>query len=171
MTTETIAAGKHLRLVRSGRWEYAQRVQAHAIAAIIAITAEERLILVEQQRIPVGARVIELPAGLVGDEDAGEPMSEAARRELIEETGYDADRLTVIGRGPSSAGLTDEVVTLVHAEGLHRIAAGGGVAGENITVHEVPLCEIDQWLRAREAEGLLIDWKIWAGLWLVRRPI
>jgi len=165
---EPIATGKHLRLVRSGRWEFAQRVQAHAIAVIVAITNDDRLILVEQDRIPVGARVIELPAGLVGDEEAGEPIVEAARRELIEETGYDADRVTVIGRGPSSAGLTDEMVTMVRAEGLRRVADGGGVAGENITVHEIALAELDAWLRAREAEGCLIDWKIWAGLWLVR---
>jgi ADP-ribose pyrophosphatase len=165
---ETIASGRHLRLVRRGRWEYAQRVQAHAIAVILAITADERLILVEQARIPVGARVIELPAGLVGDEQAGEPIVEAARRELIEETGYDAERVTVIGRGPSSAGLTDELVTMVRAEGLHRVATGGGVAGEDITVHEIALADLEAWLHAREAEGLLIDWKVWAGLWLVR---
>lgn len=162
---ETIAAGRFLALRRRDRWEYASRVNASAVVGILALTPAGGLLLVEQFRVPLQARVIELPAGLVGDEAPDEDLAAAAGRELVEETGWEAARLEVLGRGPSSAGLCDEISTLVRARDLRRVGVGGGVAGEDITVHEVPLAGVSAWLRAREREGLLVDYKIRAGLW------
>jgi ADP-ribose pyrophosphatase len=163
---ETILAkGRFLDLVTRDGWEYARRPNATAVVAVLAVTPAGELLLVEQPRIPVGGMVIELPAGLVGDEDAAEKIEAAAARELEEETGWTPAKCTVIATGPSSPGLTSEMITLVRAEDLRRSGAGGGVAGERITVHAIPLAEVPGWLAKRAAAGAVIDHKVYAGLW------
>ena len=126
--------------------------------------------LVEQFRIPVGAPVIELPAGLAGDVVEVEPESLAAtaRRELLEETGYEAAEMRLLAAGPTSAGLSNEVITFFHATGLKKIHDGGGDPHERITVHEPTLDALDAWLQERAASGTLIDPKIFAGMYLVK---
>lgn len=163
--TTVLHTGRHLELVAEGRWEYVRRHTASAVVAIVAVTPSDDILLVEQHRIPVAAPVIELPAGLVGDEDAGEDLLLAANRELDEETGWTASELHLLNRGPSSAGLTSEIVTLVRASGLTRTSAGGGVPGEGITVHAIPRTEVVRWLDERAKAGYLIDHKVFAGLW------
>jgi ADP-ribose pyrophosphatase len=167
----TLGSGKFLALVKEGRWEYVNRIGATGAAIVVAVTGDQKLLLVEQYRIPVHARTIELPAGIVGDEPGGlnESLGDAAKRELLEETGYAAERVEPLATGPSSSGLTSEVVTLLLASGLRRVNAGGGVAHENITVHEVPLGEVHGWLRERASAGLLIEPKVYAGLYFLER--
>jgi ADP-ribose pyrophosphatase len=166
----TLAEGKYLRLVARGHWEYAERTTATGAVAIVAMTDERRLVLVEQFRIPVGAPVIELPAGLAGDVIEVEPESLAAtaRRELLEETGYEAAEMRLLAAGPTSAGLSNEVVTFFHASGLKKLHDGGGDPHEQITVHEPTLDALDAWLQERAAGGTLIDPKIFAGVYLVK---
>ena len=167
----TLCAGKFLALVQEGPWEYADRTNATGAAIIVAVTAEGKLLLVEQYRIPVHARTIELPAGIIGDEPGSshEAHADAARRELLEETGYHAGRMEALTHGPASPGLASETVTLFRATELWRLGAGGGVAQEDITVHEVPLGEVPDWLEARARSGLLIDPKVYAGLYFAGR--
>src|SRR5262245_47298385 len=109
-----LCSGKFLSLVKEGRWEYADRIGTTGAAIIVAVTNEQKLLLVEQYRIPVHTRTIEMPAGMVGDEPgaAGEKLADAARRELVEETGYAAEHIEALTTGPSSSGLASEVVTL-----------------------------------------------------------
>ena len=166
----SIAEGKHMRLVRRGRWEYAERRVASGAVVIIAVTREQNLILIEQFRVPVGKRVIELPAGLVGDleEIADEDGADAAGRELIEETGYQAKSVKLLTRGPISAGFGNEMIALYRATGVKKIAAGGGVEGENIIIHEVPLATVTTWLKRKARAGVLIDPKIYAGLFFAQ---
>jgi ADP-ribose pyrophosphatase len=169
MTTSTLYKGEFLALVREGHWEYVDRVNSPGAAIIIAVTASQKLLLVEQYRIPLHCRVIELPAGMIGDEPGSgdESHAEAARRELLEETGYDAGRMEALFTSPSSAGLTSERVTLFRASQLQQVGQGGGVAHENITVHEVPLADINAWLSAKAKAGCLVDAKVYAGLYFV----
>src|SRR5580704_8878478 len=94
-TPTTLHTGKFLALVKEGLWEYVDRVNATGAAIILAVTAGQKILLVEQFRIPVHARTIELPAGIIGDEpgDANESKPAAALRELMEETGYAAEHV------------------------------------------------------------------------------
>jgi ADP-ribose diphosphatase len=169
MAKTTLHRGEFLALVREGHWEYVHRTKASGAAIIIAVTDERKLLLVEQYRIPVHTRTIELPAGIIGDEPGSdnEEHTAAARRELIEETGYDAARIEPVVHGPASSGLTSETVTLFMATGLRRVGAGGGVAHEEITVHEVPLNEVEDWLCSKARDRFLIDPKIYAGLYCI----
>jgi len=151
--------GRFLTVRQQGSWEYAERKGEIGAAVIVALDGED-IILVEQYRIPVGKRCLELPAGLVGDESAGESTAEAARRELEEETGYRADAVEDLGLFYSSPGMTSESFTVVRATGLVRVGDGGGSPEEDITVHRVPLASVPGFLREKRAEGLGIDAKI-----------
>jgi ADP-ribose pyrophosphatase len=167
----TLYTGKYLSLIKEGHWEYAERVNATGAAIIVAVTDDQKLLFVEQYRIPVHTRTIELPAGIIGDEAgcSNESHAEAARRELREETGYDAGHIEFLTTGPASGGLTSEVVTLFRASQLRRVGAGGGIAHEKITVHEVPLSEVAAWLGAKAQTGILIEPKVYAGLYFLFR--
>lgn len=169
-TPETLFETRWLRLQRIGHWDFVRRPQADSCVGILAITAEREIVLVEQFRIPVQRRVIEIPAGIVGDEEehAGESLATCAARELLEETGYRAGRIEPLIASPTSAGMTSEFIHLFHAKDLVRENGGGGVAGEDIVVHHVPLSELREWLNAQEAEGKAIDFKIHAALWAAR---
>ena len=167
---ETLYAGKWLRMLRRGRWEYVERTNAGGMAVIIvAATPEGKLLFVEQERIPVGGRTIEMPAGLVGDIHSSESIEESAARELVEETGWQAGKIELLLIGPSSSGLTSERVAFVRATDLKKIGPGGGDASEDIRVHEVPIAEAAAWMTAKLAEGYQLDAKLWAGLWLLDR--
>lgn len=167
MMKTTLHKGKHLALVQEGYWEYAERTNATGAAIIAAVTPEGKLLLVEQYRIPVHARTIEFPAGIIGDEPGDENDAAAAKRELLEETGYAAEEMEAVATGPASSGLTSEVVTIFVARNLRRVHAGGGVGNEKIIVHEVDLKAIDGWLAARVKDGYLIEPKVYAGLYFL----
>ena len=159
---EIMWAGKFITARRQGKWEYVSRARGIRAAVILAIEpgAEPHILLVEQYRVPLGRPCLELPAGLVGDETAGENASVAAIRELEEETGYRARHMRDCGEFYSSPGLVSESFTLFRAEELTRTGAGGGHEGENITVHRAPLDDIHGFIAARRAEGLAIDVKL-----------
>jgi ADP-ribose pyrophosphatase len=160
---EILGEGRFLELVRDGRWEFVRRKNISGIVVIVAVTDARELVLVEQERPAVGARVIELPAGLAGDEGE-ETLDEAARRELLEETGYLAARWERLCDATPSPGLCAEVVTFYRAAGLKQGGPGGGDETERIVVHRMPIAGADAWLRARVAAGFLIDEKVYVGL-------
>ena len=168
MAIEVLAEGKYLRFLSEGGWEYVIRPHSAGVVVIVAVTPARELILVEQHRVAVHATVIELPAGLVGDTSAlrGEGLETAARRELIEETGYEAGRMVELAAGPISVGVSAEVVTFFHAQDLRRVGPGGGDDSEDITVHLIPLAGLRTWLADKQRGGLLVDPKIFAGLYL-----
>jgi ADP-ribose pyrophosphatase len=159
--------GKHLRVKVCGTWEYAERCTSSTGVVIVGITSEANLLLTEQYRVPMGKNVIELPAGLAGDEHHhGEEFIEAAKRELREETGYVAAHWHRLAGGPPSAGLSNETAVFFRATSLRKIGSGGGHGNEKIQVHEVPLKRVAEWLVEQEQNGLAVDPKIYAGLYL-----
>jgi ADP-ribose pyrophosphatase len=151
--------GRFISAKREGPWEYVGRTRDIHAAVILAVD-EGHVLLVEQYRVPLKARCLELPAGLIGDEKAGERLEDAAARELEEETGYRPARIEPIGRFASSPGMVSETFTLVRATGLEKVGKGGGVEGEDIVVHRVPLDEVDAFVAAKRAEGLAMDVKM-----------
>lgn len=174
MIVEVLARGRYVQLCRAGRWEYAARVNARGAAMVLALTPAREIVLVEQYRVPLHARCIELPAGLVGDAAGGddEPAATTALRELEEETGYTgACALRLVG-GPSSPGMSSELFELFLVVDARRVGAGGGAPaeGEDITVHVVRLLEVHGFLRAQAAAGKRIEPRIYAGLWFAEHP-
>ncbi|WP_423822196.1 NUDIX hydrolase [Salinisphaera sp. SPP-AMP-43] len=168
---QTLYEGDYLRLQRIDTWEFVVRANARGAVVIVAVTPDDELLLVEQPRPALGRSVLELPAGLVGDiaGEEDEALAVAAARELEEETGYRAARMTYMTGGPPSAGLSAETLWFYRAHELTRIHDGGGDDSEQITVHAVPMHEVDDWLAAREAEGTPVDPKIYTGLYFIRR--
>ena len=160
--------GRYLSLLERDGWEFASRSNASGVVVLFAVTDQREIVLVEQFRKPVGKKVIELPAGLVGDhEDTNESALSAAARELEEETGFAASHLEILMECPSSAGMSDEVISFVLASGLQRVGSGGGDESEDIRVHTIPLDQIDDWLREQTAAGKPMDPKIYTALyWL-----
>ena len=165
---KTVYEGQYLRMRVQDHWEYVERTHSGGLAAIVvAVTPDDRVLFVEQYRIPLARRTIEMPAGLVGDVDAGESIEQSAIRELEEETGWRAAKAEVLLIGPTSAGLTSEQIAFVRATGLVQVGAGGGDETEDITVHAVPRGEAAAWLVAKMREGYAMDAKLWAGLWML----
>ena len=165
---ELLYQGEWLRMVKRGHWESCERTHAQGMAVIvIAVTTADEVLFVEQFRVPLGARTIEMPAGLVGDDHAEDTLVDAARRELIEETGWSAGRVEVLLTGPTSSGMSNERIAFVRARELVRVGEGGGVGDENIIVHAVPRAQAPAWLMRKRAEGFELDLKLWAGLWMI----
>lgn len=162
MEEEIAWAGEWIVAKRRGKWEYVSRARGIRAAAIVAIDEDDHVLLVDQYRVPLGKRCLELPAGLIGDEAGRENDSpfEAARRELIEETGYDSAAIEDLGEYYSSPGLVSESFTLVRATGLTKVGEGGGLEDEDIIVHRVPLASLPAFVAEKRAEGLAIDVKL-----------
>ncbi len=168
---EVLCEGKFLRYVRRDGWEFVSRKGVTGIVGIIAVTDDGKLLLVEQYRPPVRKNVIEIPAGLAGDLAGSEheKLAEAAKRELLEETGYQAQQMVEVAQGTSSAGLCDELITLFLARSLVRKSHAGEDGSEQITLHEVPMRDLHTWLGQRISEGTLVDLKVYAA-WHFAKP-
>ncbi len=166
---EVLGRGRFLRLVSRDGWEYAERLGVRGVVAIVAVTPDGHLVLTEQYRPALDARVIDLPSGLAGDEPGcdDEPLAEAARRELLEETGWECGRLEPVFEGPPSPGSLSEVLTFFLAHDLRRAGDGGGVGDESIEVRTVPLETIRPWLADSARAGAVIDLKVHVALSLL----
>lgn len=156
---EVVWSGRFIEAKRLGKWEFVSRTRGVGAAVILAVE-DGHVLLVEQYRVPLGSRCLELPAGLVGDDSEGEEAAVAAVRELEEETGYRAERAVDLGRYHSSPGMTSEGFALLRAEGLSRVGEGGGVEGEDIEVHRVKLEEVAGFVTERREAGVAIDSKL-----------
>lgn len=167
---EVMAAGRFLRLVKRGRWEFVDRPHTTGAVAVIAVTDNHELVLIEQHRVPMGRPCIEIPAGLAGDIDDApdETFLETARRELLEETGFAAASIQHLYPIVTSPGLSSEVIDLYRATGLTREHQGGGVDGEAIRVHLVPLKAVDAWLDEHAQAGTPIDIKVYTAAALAK---
>ena len=169
----TLAEGRHLNFVVRDNWEFVERRNISGIVVVIGTTNHGCLVLVTQWREPVKAWVVELPAGLAGDVPGceQEDLAAAARRELLEETGFTASAMEPVLRGPPIPGISDEVVTFFRARGLRRVGPGGGEAGEEVRAHAVPLSGLSDWLDTVQAKGMLVDPKVLVGAYIVRKEM
>lgn len=166
---DVLHRGRWLTLKKRGGWEFVERNNPGGAVIIIAVTPADRVLFVEQFRVPLLQRTIEMPAGLVGDlaDCDDEDAVRAAVRELEEETGYRSDDIRFLHAGPSSAGMSTEMMAFVRARGLRKVGPGGGDDSEDITVHEVDRDRAGAWLMQKAREGFSIDPKLFAGLWLL----
>jgi ADP-ribose pyrophosphatase len=156
---ETVWEGKYISVLKRGPWEYVSRTGS-ADAVVVLAEVDGKIVLVEQYRVPVGGRCLELPAGLVGDEDANAGVEDTAVKELEEETGYTAERVEILGEFQSSPGMVAESFTLVRAHGVRKIGEGGGTEHEDIAVHLVERSQIPDFIAGRRREGVAVDVKL-----------
>jgi 8-oxo-dGTP pyrophosphatase MutT (NUDIX family) len=170
-SSETLYEGQWLRLVRRGHWESceAHPRQGHGGDHHRLHAQPMKCCSSSSTGCRSGARTIEMPAGLVGDDHAHDTLESAARRELIEETGWEAATVEVLLIGPTSSGMSNERIAFVRARDLTQVGPGGGVDNEDITVHAVPRSEAPAWLMQKQREGFELDLKLWAGLWMLER--
>jgi len=159
--------GKFVRMLSNNGWEYASRKNLSGIVGIIAVTDKKELLLIEQFRPPVGKIVIEIPAGLAGDIKGSEDeaLVKAARRELLEETGYTARTFKRVASGVPSAGICDEVITLFFARGLKFTGESHGDGSEQITTHLVPVAKVEAWINKQRKAGKEVDLKVYSALY------
>ena len=156
---EIMWQGKFVRAIKRGRWEYVSR--CGSVNAVVIIAEHEgKVVLIDQYRVPVGNRCLELPAGLVGDEDEHATVEDTAVKELEEETGYTAERIERLGEFQSSPGLLKESFTLVRAHGLRKVGDGGGTEHEDINVHLVAREDIPAFVASKRDEGMVVDVKL-----------
>ncbi|WP_260482202.1 NUDIX hydrolase [Sphingomicrobium flavum] len=149
--------GKYLEMVEEDGWEFVRRTSGMSAVVIIA-EVDGEVLLVEQYRVPVGKNCIELPAGLIGDDDGkNDSVEEAAARELEEETGYRPGRIERLGEFYSSSGVMGESFHLVRAYDCVKVGEGGGTDSEDIIVHRVPPERIADFVAQKRQEGLGID--------------
>ncbi len=172
---EILYEGKFLKLgrIQSSNWEYVSRVNAKGVVAVLAVTDDRKFLAVEQFRPPLGKKALELPAGLAGDQPLkeDEPLLTAAKRELYEETGYEAKKWWSLLVGPTSSGMTDETITFFLATQLTRVSERErhGVDGEDIRLHLIPVAEAIDFLSKKGDEGVAVDFKIYAALYVARQ--
>ena len=147
LASEPLYAGKVVSLRRDtlemddGRAAHREVVDHPGAVGVVAVDAEDRVVMVNQYRHPVGQRLDELPAGLL--DVAGESALAAAQRELAEEAGLAADRWDVLIDLYTSPGFSTEAIRLFLARQLHEVGRPSDfrVEGEEVgmTVHRVPL--------------------------------
>ncbi len=172
-----IAEGSFVRFVRtaytdsSGKireWESFERVNCNGIVVIVPVTDDNNVLLIRQFRPPVNGCVVEFPAGL---NDKGETLEAAARRELIEETGYSAKEMVFLTDGPMSSGSSGEILTAFFALGLEFKGIGERDETEEIEVLKVPVDKLDDTLSALRLDGDYVDLKIFGLIELAKKHL
>lgn len=165
--------GQYLAMLEHDTKEYFHNIRAQGIVLIIPLTPAHEVIFIEQYRIVLDSKVIEYPAGMAGDEIEfrDESFVTAAERELLEEAGYECDNMRFLFAAPTSPGATTEIVNFYLALDCRKTAEGGGDASEDIAVHKIPLTGAHNWLEKKAASGILIDPRIYTGLYFIQQTI
>ena len=120
---------------------------------VIALTPDQQVVMVRQYRFGTERVELEIPGGII---DEGETPEQAARRELLEETGYDCARITPLGFiAPNPAIHRNRLYSFL-AEGCTHVAAQQQDPGEDIAVELLPLAEIDGLLASGTIQHALV---------------
>lgn len=170
MNKEILFEGKYRKFVRKNGWEFVERHRSNQVVVLIPVTDAREVVFVEQFRIPVEKKIIEFPAGLVNDMESfkDETLEETARRELIEETGFEAGTLKKIRYAPANSAVATDMLTVYYATDLKKVGDGGGDESEQITVHVIPFAQVDAWLESQISQGKYVDLKVYAGLYYLK---
>ncbi|WMJ81873.1 NUDIX hydrolase [Clostridium sp. MB40-C1] len=127
--------------------------------AILAYKTDDTIILVEQFRSPIEKNLLEIPAGKL---EKGEDIETCCRRELEEETGYKAGRITFLGKIVTSPGFCDECIYIFKAEDLYEGQIGGD-EDEFINLYEVEVEKVKDMIK----KGEIIDAKTISAFMLI----
>ncbi|MBI3312700.1 MAG: NUDIX hydrolase [Candidatus Omnitrophica bacterium] len=171
MKKKVLYQGKYLRLVSKKTWEFVERIHGRGVVVIVPLTPQKTVIMIDQYRTALDKRVVEFPAGIADDlkTHRGESLENAARRELTEETGYQAGKMKRLTSGPSASGASSAIMTFFLAQDLIKVSDGGGDDTEDIHVHEIPLKKVPAWIKKMEKKGMLVDPKVYAGLYFLEK--
>jgi ADP-ribose pyrophosphatase len=140
----------------NGLKTYRDIVRHPGAVAIVPVLPDGRVVLVRQYRYAAGKPLLEIPAGTL---EEGEDPLECARRELIEETGYEASELTAILSCYMAPGYSDEVIHFFEAGGLREV----GISPEEDESIEVEVSELGEIIRMIE-ENIIEDAKTIIGI-------
>lgn len=179
---ETLWVGKFLKAVlityvddrgQTRQWEAVGRVNCDGVVVVAPVTERGEVVLIRQFRPVLGRRVVELPAGLV---NPGEAPIEAARRELVEETGYFSEHLTLVTEGVMSTGINTEIWNVVLARDARPappeiLSAYPPDEGEEIEVMRVPVDAVYDAAESCRKRGDLLDLRIFGIIELARRML
>lgn len=156
ISSERIYEGKIINLkvdevsLPNGKTSKRELIEHPGAVAIVAITPENKLIMVEQYRKALERSIVEIPAGKL---EKGEAPEFTAMRELEEETGYTAEKLELIQTFSTSPGFADEVIHLFSAAGLTKSTSGAVLDDDEF----VELLEVS----IEEAEQMMADNRIY----------
>ncbi|MBI5633139.1 MAG: NUDIX hydrolase [Nitrospirae bacterium] len=152
--------------VEARNWEAFERVNCDGVIGIVPFTDSDEVILIRQFRPPLDGFVIELPAGLV---DSGEKFEQAVRRELIEETGYEAGDVQFLAEGPMSSGASSEILSVYVATGLRHVGIGQRDETEDIEVIPVHFNDVIAKLEELRQSGNYIDLKVYGMIEMAKK--
>lgn len=162
ISSRLLHEGRHFSFLRdevelpNGLKTYRDIVRHPGAVAIVPVLPDGRIVLVRQYRYAAGKPLLEIPAGTL---EEGEDPLECARRELIEETGYEASELTAILSCYMAPGYSDEVIHFYEARGLREV----GMSPEEDESIEVEVSEIGEIIRMIE-ENIIEDAKTIIGI-------
>lgn len=151
-----VGSGAFLRVARlhfvaAGGRHVARDVIEHPGAVAVVPVIDDEVLLISQQRVAIGAPLLEIPAGK--RDLPGEPIEETARRECEEEIGFRPGRLTLLQRVFTTPGFTNECIWVFLAEELESTGnSPQGVEEESATVIRLPITEAMRRVRRGEIE-------------------
>ncbi|MDJ0522837.1 MAG: NUDIX hydrolase [Planctomycetota bacterium] len=147
---------------RSGREHTFFTLEAPDWVNVVPLTADGHVVMVRQFRHGSRETTLEIPGGMV---DPGESPAEAAARELLEETGYAAPAVSLLGSVNPNPALFGNACSTWLAAGAERVAPIRNEGGEETRVVLVPLAEIPDRMRSGEiTHALVIAAFHWYGL-------
>lgn len=152
--TQEIYAGRVIRLqleeveLPNGKSAKREIVKHPGAVAIIAVTDENKIVMVEQYRKALERTIVEIPAGKL---EKGEEPADCALRELEEETGYECKSLDLLVSFYTSPGFSDEIVHLYIAKGLSKKENAAALdEDEFINLEELTLDEAIQYVKEQK---------------------
>lgn len=153
LKTEHIYSGRIIQVqvdeveLPNGKTSTRELVKHPGAVAVIAITDDNKLVMVEQYRKPLEKVIVEIPAGKL---EKDEEPALCARRELEEETGYECESLELVSSFYTSPGFADEIIHVYVAKGLKQKENAAGLdEDEFVNVLEITLDEALEFIKEK----------------------